>query len=192
MHTPTLIGAALALSLVFSGAAPAARYVIDTQDAHASVLFRVQHLGYSWLTGRFNQFEGHFDYDARNPRAARVAVTIETASVDSNHAERDKHLRSDDFLNVRQYPQARFISTGFEPTGDGTGLLTGDFTLNGITQPLTIHVRDIGSGPDPWGGYRHGFTGTARFALADYGITFNLGPKSKVVELELNVEGIRQ
>ena len=192
MHTSTLIGGALALSWVFSGAAAAANYVIDTQGAHASILFRVQHLGFSWLTGRFNQFEGQFDYDEQNPRAARVTVTIDTASVDSNHAERDKHLRSDDFLNVRQYPQAQFNSTGFEPTGDDTGLLTGDFTLNGITKPLTIHVRDIGSGPDPWGGYRHGFTGTTQFALADYGITFNLGPKSKVVELELHVEGIRQ
>ena len=192
MSVFTRIGGALALSLMLSGPASADRYVIDTQGAHAAINFRIQHLGYSWLTGRFNRFEGHFDYDEQNPSAAGVTVTIDTASLDSNHAERDKHLRSKDFLNVRKYPEARFVSTGFKATGVDAGVLTGNFTLNGITKPLTIDVKHIGGGSDPWGGYRHGFTGTAQFALADYDITFNLGPKSKAVELELHVEGIRQ
>jgi polyisoprenoid-binding protein YceI len=156
------------------------------------VQFRIQHLGYSWLFGRFNTFSGHFDYDENNPDAASVEVVIDTASIDSNHAERDKHLRGEDFLDVAKFPEARFSSTAFKENGDGTATLEGDFTLHGVTRPITIAVEKIGHGPDPWGGFRRGFLGTTRIALADFGIDYNLGPKSKEVELTLSVEGIRQ
>ena len=185
--------AALATALVLPLPATAADYVIDTAKAHAFIQFRIQHLGYSWLYGRFNTFEGTFSYDADKPAANKVEVTIDTASVDSNHAERDKHLRSDDFLDVKTFPQARFVSTKYEDKGDGTAVLTGDFTLHGVTKPITIAVERIGEGADPWGGYRAGFYGTTRIKLADFGITKkNLGPASQEVELMLSVEGIRQ
>ncbi|MCW5587439.1 MAG: YceI family protein, partial [Chromatiales bacterium] len=100
---------AAGMLLLLSGAALASDYVIDTKGAHAFVQFHIKHLGYSWLTGRFNTFGGKFSYDEANPDAARVEVTIDTASVDSNHAERDKHLRDDDLLDVKQFPQAHFV-----------------------------------------------------------------------------------
>ena len=167
-------------------------YVIDTQGAHASIKFRVQHLGYSWLYGRFNEFGGTFSYDEKQPEKSSVEVTIKTASVDSNHAERDKHLRSDDFLNVTKYPEAKFVSTGYTQDKDGNGVLKGNLTLNGVTRPLEIDVEFIGAGDDPWGGYRAGFEGTTSFAMADFGILKDLGPKSKDVEMILSVEGIKQ
>jgi polyisoprenoid-binding protein YceI len=167
-------------------------YVIDTKGAHASIKFRVQHLGYSWLYGRFNEFDGKFSYDQKQPENASVEVTIKTSSVDSNHAERDKHLRSDDFLHVDKYPEAKFVSTGFTPGKDGNGVLKGNLTLHGVTKPLEIDVEFIGAGDDPWGGYRVGFEGTTRFAMADFGIVKDLGPKSKDVEMILSVEGIKQ
>lgn len=71
-------------------------------------------------------------------------------------------------------------------------MLKGDFTLHGVTRPITIAVEHVGHGDDPWGGYRRGFEGKTSFALADYNINYNLGPKSKEVELTLSVEGIRQ
>lgn len=176
-------------------AAPHARadhYVIDTKKAHAFIQFKISHLGYSWLLGRFNTFEGSFSYDEADPSAASVKVSIDPASVDTNHAERDKHLRGKDFLDVKKYPEAGFMSTSFEPKGDGKALLKGDFTLHGVTRPIEIEVREIGAGNDPWGGYRRGFEGRTSFALKDYGIDYNLGPASRDVELFLSIEGIRQ
>ncbi|MEX0386525.1 YceI family protein [Spiribacter sp. 221] len=175
-----------------TGQAVAADYVIDTDGAHASIQFRISHLGYSWLKGRFNDFSGEFQYDAANPGDSEIAVNIDTASIDSNHAERDKHLRSADFLDVQQYPEASFVSTDYIPNGDGTATLEGELTLHGVTRPISIDVEKIGEGEDPWGGYRVGFSGETEFALADYGIDYNLGPASETVYLELEVEGIQQ
>lgn len=186
----TILGAGLLLGL--SGLAAAADYVIDTKGAHAFIQFHIKHLGYSWLVGRFNTFAGEFSYDEADPSAAKVAVTIDTASVDSNHAERDKHLRNADFLEVDRYPEARFVSTSYRDLGDGRGELKGDLTLHGVTRPLTIAVNHIGAGNDPWGGYRRGFEGRTEFALADFGIKKNLGPASQVVHLWLGIEGIRK
>lgn len=193
MKLPTLTTSLLIAGLTFgSTSVMADDYVIDTKGAHASIKFRVQHLGYSWLYGRFNEFSGNFSYDEKQPENASVEVTIKTSSVDSNHAERDKHLRSDDFLNVDKYPEAKFVSTGYTQGKDGNGVLKGKLTLNGVTKPLEIDVEFIGAGKDPWGGYRVGFEGTTRFAMADFGIVKDLGPKSKDVEMILSVEGIKQ
>jgi polyisoprenoid-binding protein YceI len=167
-------------------------YVIDTQGAHAAIQFRIKHLGYSWLVGRFNDFNGHFAYDEKNPAMSAVDVTIKTASIDSNHAERDKHLRGKDFLDVAKFDTARFVSTGYTPRADGKADLKGNLTLHGVTRPVTIEVEPIGAGPDPWGGYRRGFAGTTTLTLKDYAIHYDLGPAARQVELFLAVEGIRK
>ena len=172
--------------------ASAEDYVIDTQGAHAFIQFKIAHLGYSWLLGRFNEFEGQFSYDEKNPSASTVDVTIKTASLDSNHAERDKHLRSDDFLHVDKYPEAKFVSTGFTQGKDGTGVLKGNLTLRGVTKPLEIDVEFIGAGDDPWGGYRRGFEGLTKIVLKDFGIPYDLGPAAREAELFLSIEGIRK
>jgi len=173
-------------------AASAADYVIDTKGAHASINFRIKHLGYSWLVGRFDTFQGRFSFDPDKPEASNVKVTIATASLNTNHAERDKHLRSADFLNVEAHPEAVFESTGVEVTGDGTAVIRGNLTLNGVTKPVDIDVEYIGGGADPWGGHRQGFNGATTLTLADFGITYNLGPDAREVQLDLNVEGVRQ
>jgi len=179
-------------ALVAAAPLQAEEYVIDTKGAHAFIQFRIKHLGYSWLYGRFNDFSGQFSYYEKNPSAAKVKVEIDPASIDSNHAERDKHLRGEEFLHVEKYPQAGFVSTAYEEQADGKAVLKGDLTLRGVTKPVLIQVEKIGHGKDPWGGYRRGFHGTTEFALADFGIPFDLGPASRKVELELSVEGIRQ
>lgn len=166
-------------------------YRIDTKDMHASIQFRVQHLGYSWLYGRFNTFKGTFSYDEVFPEKATLAITIETKSIDSNHAERDKHLRGRDFLDVYKFPQATFMSTRYLPQKKGKGILQGNFTLHGITKPLSIAVTSIGAGNDPWGGYRRGFEGKAKFKMADFGLTRNLGVHAQDVELILSIEGTK-
>lgn len=189
MKKTLLAASLLALS---TGLAQAADYVIDTKGAHASINFKIQHLGYSWLTGRFNQFDGEFSYDAANPAAAKITVNIDPASIDSNHAERDKHLRSDDFLSVDKFKSATFVSTRVEEKGDGKLAVHGDLTLRGVTKPVVIDAVKLGEGSDPWGGYRAGFAGTTTIALKDFGIDYDLGPASTHVELELHVEGRRK
>ena len=179
-----------ALLLAVSAPAKAADYKID--QGHTFIEFRVIHLGYSWLNGRFDYFEGSFTFDPEaGPDAQKISLTIDTTSINSNHAERDKHLRSDDFLNVEKFPEAKFVSTGY--TGDASGgMMTGDFTLMGVTKPIEIKVKKIGEGKDPWGGYRAGFEGTAEFDRRDFGMGYDLGPKSNTVYLDLYLEGIRQ
>lgn len=182
----------LSSSLLTTSMVQAADYVLDTKGMHAFVQFRVNHLGYSWLYGRFNDFDGKFSYDEKAPEKATVSVTIDTASVDSNHAERDKHLRSDDFLNVEKHPKATFESNSYKPNGDGTATLEGTLTLNGVSKPVTLAVTEIGAGKDPWGGYRRGFEATTSFKMADFDIKKSLGPASTDVEMTLSIEGIRQ
>ena len=187
-----LLSALIGASLLAPMAASAADYVIDREGAHASITFKVSHLGYSYVVGRFNDFSGDFSYDAAKPTAAKVNVTVNTLSVDSNHAERDKHIRSADFLNTSQFAQATFTSTTVEDKGNGDLVINGNLTLNGVTKPLAINAHEVGEGQDPWGGYRAGFTGTTTFAMKDFGIKMDLGPASSHVELDLVVEGVRK
>ena len=174
------------------GQASVEHYVIDTSGAHAFIQFRIKHLGFSWLYGRFNQFEGQFSFDPEDPSNSSVEVVINTASIDSNHERRDAHLRNEDFLTVDEYPEARFVSTSFEHIEGDRYAMTGELTFMGVTKTLAFDVTEIGAGQDPWGNYRRGFHGTTRFALADFGIDYNLGPESREVEIILDVEGIRQ
>jgi polyisoprenoid-binding protein YceI len=181
------LGAAL-----FAGQAMAADYAIDKQGQHAFINFKISHLGYSWLYGTFKDFDGSFSFDAKAPEASKVNVSINTASVDSNHAERDKHLRSGDFLNVEKNPTATFASTSVKSTGAGTADITGNLTLNGVTKPVVIKAKFLGEGSDPWGGYRAGFEGHTTLKLKDFDIQKDLGPASQEVELILSVEGVRE
>jgi len=173
-------------------AAFAEDYVIDSKNAHAFIQFKISHLGFSYVLGRFNHFDGGFTYDPLDPTASKVKVTVDVSSVDTNNPERDKHLRGEKFFEVKKYPEATFVSTSYEPTGNGTALLRGDFTLHGVTRPIVIKVKELGAGKDPWGGYRRGFEGSVRLVLKDYNITTDLGPTAREVELFLSVEGIRQ
>lgn len=185
-------GLVLGSFLVLSGPLYAADYVIDKEGQHAFINFKTGHMGFSILHGRFNDFDGTFSWDSAKPEESKVQVTINTASVDSNHTARDEHLRSADFLNVDQYPQATFVSTSVVSTGTDTVEVTGDFTFNGVTKPVVIDARFVGEGEDPWGGYRAGFEGTASIRLADYNVAMDLGPASAVVELNLTIEGVRK
>lgn len=177
----------------FSPFVMAADYDIDVEGAHAFIDFRIQHLGFSWMSGRFNTFSGSFSYDENKPSASKVEVTIDTASIDTNHAERDKHLRGYQFLDVKKYPTAHFISTSYQEHEDGTATLWGDFTFHGVTKPLKIAVEPVGHGKDPWFGYRRGFVGKTQFKMSEFAMDVDqLGPASQTVYLTLSVEGIRR
>ena len=187
MMKKILLASALLTSSLLTPAF-AADYVIDTKGAHASINFKASHLGFSVLAGRFNTFSGNFSYDKDNVAASKVTVTIDTSSFDSNHAKRDKHVRSDDFLDVSKYAEATFVSSKVEDKGNGKLAISGNFTMHGVTKPLVIDAIKVGEGKDPWGGYRAGFTGTATIAMGDFGFKKDFGK----VDLELHIEGIRK
>ena len=187
-----IVGAALtAAALAISNTGTqAAEYRID--PAHSVVQFRISHLGYSWMIGVFDRISGSFAFDpAAGPAGQKIAVEIETASIDTGHAERDKHLRSSDFLNVRKYPKAVFVSTGYEGDAKG-GTMKGRLTLMGVTRPVAIAVKKVGEGDDPWGGYRAGFEGRTSLNRRDFNAGRDLGPASESMDLFLSVEGVRR
>ena len=182
MKSKILLGATLAISLLVSAQTMAADYVIDNKG-HASVNFKASHLGYSYVIGRFNDFSGKFNHDPAKPGDSKVNVTIQTKSVDTNHAERDKHLRSADFLEVNKYPVIGFESTSFE-----NDKLTGNLSIHGVTKAVTLDVKHVGEGDDPWGSYRSGFEGSVNVKAADFGMPAWVGD----VAVTLHVEGVRQ
>lgn len=182
---------ALLFTLFFSPALLAENYKIDTQGMHASIQFKISHLGFSWLWGRFDKFEGEYYFDAQNPENSKVSIIVDTSSVNSNHADRDKHLRSDDFLDVEKYPKATFESDSFSMDGD-KGLLKGQLTLHGVTKEITVNVTKVGEGKDPWGGYRTGFEGKTQITMLDFGIEKYAGGPSGSLELIIALEGKRQ
>jgi polyisoprenoid-binding protein YceI len=183
---------AITLATVISWTAAttqAANYKID--PTHSFIEFRISHLGISILKGRFNDISGNFNYDSNQPKDAKITVLVKTASIDSNHAERDKHLRSKKFLNVSKYPEATFTTTAFK-SNNKTGTLTGILTIHGQANSVTIPITHVGAGKDPWGGYRSGFEGKITIKRSDYGISYNLGPASEKMELALFIEGIKE
>jgi polyisoprenoid-binding protein YceI len=186
--TLSMLGLLMATSVPFG--TMAANYVIDTEGGHASINFKASHLGYSYILGRFDKFSGTFSYDPKDIPDSKVQVKVDTMSLNSNHAERDKHLRSSEFINADKYSTAEFKSTKVVDKGQGNFTIKGNLTLHGQTKPISIDAHFIGAGKDPWGGERAGFEGTTRLNLADFGIKA-MGIIDHV-DMQLYVEGIKQ
>ncbi|WP_447528563.1 MULTISPECIES: YceI family protein [unclassified Vreelandella] len=188
-----LASAVAAVALVPLSQAQAADYTIDTEGQHAFVQFKISHLGMSYILGSFEEFSGDFTYDEDDLDASSIEMEVQIDSLNTNHAERDRHILSEDFLNASEHPTATFTSTGFESEGDNEGVITGDFTLNGETHELEMPVTLIGQGEDPWGNYRAGFEGTTTITLSDYNIDMSeFGDAMQELDLYVVFEGIRQ
>jgi polyisoprenoid-binding protein YceI len=183
----TMASSLIAIGL-FINQAMAEDYIIDVKGAHASVQFKASHLGYSYVVGRFNTFEGTFSYDESDPSASSVNVTIDATSLDTNHAERDKHLRSSDFLETDTHPIISFVSTSVTPGDENNIAITGDLSIHGITKSVVLDAVHIGNGKDPWGGYRRGFEGTTTLAVENFGLPAWVGE----IEITVIAEGIQQ
>jgi polyisoprenoid-binding protein YceI len=185
--------ALLAASLLTAAAATAATYTIDA--AHSSVGFKVRHMMVSKVTGSFGEFSGTFDYVEGQPGQWTAAATIKTASVNTNDAKRDGHLRNADFFDAENYPEIAFVSTGVSKKGDGW-MLTGDLTMHGVTKPVELELEFNGAITDPWGNDRVGFSAKGALDRRDFGITYNTVldkggvAVSNEVELMLEIEAI--
>jgi polyisoprenoid-binding protein YceI len=167
----------------------------DIDPVHSEVSFQVRHMVVSKVRGRFGTFEGAI-VTAEDPASSSVRVTIDAASLDTNNADRDAHVRSADFLDTNSFPQISFNSTGVRANG-GDYLVDGDLSIRGVTNPVTLKVEANGFTPAPRGGTRAGFSATTEINRGDFGVSFN-GPipgtdavlVSEKVSLTLEVEAV--
>lgn len=172
-----------------SSAAQAEAFKID--GVHSGTHFRVQHMGVSYVYGRFNKFEGTFLIDKDKPEASSISVTIPVDSVDSNNEGRDKHLKSPDFFSAKEFPTMTFVSKTVKKTAENTYEVAGDFTLRGQTKPLTVTIKDGGVGKGQRGGEVAGVESTFTFKRSDFGMNFMVGPIGDEVTVMVSFEGVR-
>ena len=170
-------------------------YTLD--PAHTRIGFVARHAMVTKVRGAFNEFAGIAVLDGTNPENSRVQVTIEAASIDTRNPQRDEHLHSNDFLAMQEYPKITFVSTGVRQAGDTTFEVTGDLTIKGVTNAITIPFEFEGAAKDPFGNQRVGFEGSVTINRKDYGITWNAALEtggvlvSDKVTLEFEVSAIK-
>ena len=166
--------------------APADTFKLD--PVHSQVVFQVEHMGVSKIFGRFNTIQGSFTLDD-DPSKVSFEATVPVESLDTGTAARDKHLKSPDFFNVKQFPDITFKSTAVKKTGDNYEL-TGDLTLHGVTKSITVTLTKIGQA-QVQGAERAGFDAQFTIKRSDYGMTFMMGPVGDEVSLMINLEGVK-
>ncbi|MFM0002205.1 YceI family protein [Paraburkholderia dipogonis] len=148
---------------------PPGRYEIDPD--HCSITFDIDHFKYSRFTARFDRKKGELDWNEGGLDKSTTSVTIDAASIDTNVPLLDKMVKSANMLDVERYPEIRFVSTRFERTGESRGTLTGDLTIHGVTQPVSLDVTFNGFAPDPLTKKDTlGFSAEGHFSRAKFGL----------------------
>ena len=159
--------------------------------AHSTVEFVAKHMMITTVKGRFAEVEGTIVADEENFTDSTVEATMQAASLDTRSEQRDAHLRSPDFLDVENYPEVTFRSTGLRGTKESFQL-TGDLTIRGTTRPITLDVTFEGEGKDPWGGTRASFSARGKFDRRDFGLTWNVALETGGIlvsnEVKINIE----
>jgi polyisoprenoid-binding protein YceI len=173
----------------------AGTWAIDA--AHTRIGFVARHAMVTKVRGAFNEFEGTAVVDAADFTKSNATVTIQAASIDTRNEQRDGHLRSNDFLGMEEYPEITFVSTGVIETGATSLELTGDLTIKGVTNAVTVPFEFEGLATDPFGNLRAGFEGAVTINRKDYGITWNAALEtggvlvSDKIVLEFEVSAIK-
>lgn len=166
--------------------------------AHTLVEFAVKHLMIATVKGRFGQLSGTIQIDEAEPTRSTVEVTIDAASIDTRDGQRDAHLRSADFLDVENFPAITFRSQAVEPVAENRHRIVGDFTIHGVTRPVTLDASFEGRGKDPWGNERVAFSATTRVQRSEFGLNWNAALEAggflvgNELKIGLEVEAIRQ
>jgi polyisoprenoid-binding protein YceI len=146
-------------------------YTID--PGHSRVGFVARHAMVAKVRGGFNEFAGTFKADGDNPTNSSAQLVIQAASIDTRNADRDAHLRSNDFFAMGEFPEIRFETTEIAQVSRSEFKVTGDLTLRGVTKPVTIDVESTGAATDPWGNTRVGFEGSTVVNRKDWGVSWN-------------------
>jgi len=147
------------------------KWAVDT--AHSNVNFAIRHMMVTNVKGAFHEFSAEIDADPTDLTTAEIDFTIQLASIETRNADRDAHLKTADFFDVENYPNLTFKSNKIVKTGDGEYNVTGDVTLHGVTRSETFKTTFEGSGKDPWGNEKVGFTVEGALKRSDYGLTYN-------------------
>jgi polyisoprenoid-binding protein YceI len=142
--------------------------------AHTTIGFVARHAMVTKVRGSFNEYTGSVHVDGDDPARSTAVLTIKTHSIDTRNADRDAHLRSNDFLQMDEYPEITFVSTGIERVSGDTFEVTGDLTIKNVTKSVTVAIEYQGAAKDPYGNDRLGFEGSTSISRKDYGITWNV------------------
>lgn len=169
---------------------PEGDYRLDPE--HAAILFKVDHLGFSRLVGRFDRFDATLDFDPEQPQAAKLVVVVDVASIDLNLPAFEEELRGPAWLEVDRFPEARFESRTIEITGEDTGIVTGDLTLHGASAPVTLNVTFNGGGSNLLtGAYTLGFEAHGSVLRSTFGLGAYAPAIGDEVLLEIHAEFLR-
>jgi polyisoprenoid-binding protein YceI len=164
---------------------------------HSAIHFWVRHMVISKVHGQFKQWTGTVDLDPQDLTRSKVDVKIDAASIDTQVADRDAHLRSADFLDVAKYPELTYRSRRIEKHGDGYRVV-GDLTLHGVTREVTLDAEFAGIGKDPWGNERAGFSAKAALDRKEFGLAWNAALETggvlvgEKVEITIELEAVKQ
>lgn len=172
--------------------APQAAESYSIDGSHSTAMFKVTHLNVSNFYGRFDKIKGSVAFDAKNPAASSVSMEIDAESVNTADTKRDQHLRSTDFLSAKEFPTLSFKSKSVKKLDERSFEIAGDFTLRGVTKPITVKATHTGSGKDPWGGFRQGFETTFSIPRADYGIKYMPGALGDEVQITISIEAVKK
>jgi len=140
---------------------------------HSGVEFSIKHMMISKVKGSFNKFDATIEADPADLTTAKIEFTVDLSSVDTNNADRDNHLRSADFFDVETYPQLTFAAKSIVRKSDDAYAITGDLTMHGVTRTETLTATFEGTGKDPWGNEKAGFSVEGTLKRSDYGLTWN-------------------
>jgi len=147
-----------------------ARWNVDPE--HSTIEFRVVHMLVSKTTGHFTEYQGFIDMDAEAETVKAIEAAIKTASVNTNHAKRDAHLRNADFFDVEKYPTMTYRMKQYQKTADGYQAV-GELTLRGVTKDITLTGNLNGVAKDPWGNLRAGFNAEGKLNRKDFGMVWS-------------------
>ena len=193
----TLFAAALLMMTAMTALPVLAADVHTVDKSHSEVSFQVRHL-VTQVRGNFNDYEGTINLDPANLEKSSVDFRIKAASIDTNNADRDKHLRSEEFFFVEKYPEITFQSKSIKKAGKDTYNVTGTLTMRGVAKEVTLPVTWLGAVKDPWGNEKAGFELNTKLNRKDYGLVWNktldqggylLGDDVKVV---INLEAAKK
>lgn len=171
-------------------------YKIDPD--HSDIRFKVKHMMISTVSGIFKKFTATLDSDKEDFSDAKITFVAEVDSIDTKNADRDAHLKSDDFFNAEQFPELKFVSTSIEKAGDNKYSLKGDFTIRDITNPITLAVEYNGTETDPYGQVKSGFEIKGKISRKEYGLKWNAITEaggvvvSDEVKLDIEVQMVKQ
>jgi polyisoprenoid-binding protein YceI len=156
---------------------------------HASIIFKIRHLGFSNYVGRFERFDVAVDFDENNLEATQVEALIDMTSLDVANDAFAERLMGPNWFDAERHPQARFVSNSIEVTGENTGIVRGDFTMRGVTRPIEMEVIFNGSGFDVIrGAFILGLSAETTIRRSEFGVSRFIPLASDRVRIEIEAE----